>query len=355
MWQPLIWAGRTGPRPGILECLTALVLLVSSGPFAQAEPLHLSGSSWIHDAPTKIAELEGFFRGEGPGIEVSYETSGKASLERLLAGEVDFALAASIPVARALLTAPESEHPEPDDLVVLATVSQSNQTHQILALPERGIEEPGDLAGRRLGVLFDTSAEFFWSVFAPLNGLDAEDVELVDMPLEDMARGLRDGKVDAVVTWDPWVYRIDRDLEPETVTFAGRQIYTLNWLLVTRRGVVERHPDVCDRLLAGYLEANEILFRNPDRAIDLQSAGLDLPADYLASMHDKLIFHLGLNWSVLTNMEQAFDWMSTKLDPAAVSRPGPERYVAPGPMLRVAPRRMLLPNIWQTAETERVR
>lgn len=317
----------------------------------RASTLHLSGSSWIHDAPTRIAELQGYFDGPGPAVTVSYESSGKASLQQLLAGEADFALAATIPVARALLETPRSDRPSPDDLVVLATVSLSNQTHHVLAASDRGIAEPRDLTGRRIGVLSDTSAEFFWSVFAPLHGFSADAAELVDMPPERMSSALRDGSVDAVLIWDPWVFRIERELDVATVRFSQRQIYTLNWLLVTRRRIAEEYPRLCDRLLRGYLEANELLLEHPDRAIALQGQDLDLPAEYVAAMHDKIIYHLGLNWSVLTNMEHAFDWLIAKYDIEGTRRPSPALYVDPRAISRVAPGRMLLPDIGARAAT----
>lgn len=314
----------------------------------QRSIVRISGSSWIHDAPTHVARLQGYFDGPGPVIEVEYQASGRASMDRLLAREVDYALVAATPLAQALL----EQEPEagPDDLVVLATVSLSNQTHHVLAVAERGIFRPADLAGRRVGVLADTSAEFFWSLFAPLHGLSGDAVELVYIPIEQMPEALLAGDLDAVVIWDPWVFRFEQNLELETRRFSQRQIYTLNWLLVSHRDTVENQPAVADRVVGGYLQAVKTILQNPSLARELQTTDTDLPASYLREMEDKIIFHLGLQWSVLIDIEQQLDWFVTKRDMLPVSRPGPERYLAPGPISRVAPERLMLLNIWASAE-----
>lgn len=326
-----------------------LVLLVLISPLnTDATTIRISGSSWVHDAPTRIADANDYFAGDGPTITVTNTTSGKASLDRLMAGEVDFALAAAIPVAQALLSDPAPKRADPDDLVVLAATSLSNQTHHILAATDRGIRHPSNLAGRRVGVLKGTSAEFFWSLFAPLNNFDADSVELVDIPLESMAMALEEGSVDAIVTWDPWLYRQRRDADIETITFSDRQIYTLNWLLISHRRTVRDNPAVVDRILRGYLRAIETLQREPDRAVSaMMAAEENLPLDYVNQINERVIFHLGLNWSVVSNMEQTMDWLIDTRELTGENRPPPELYLAPGALTRVAPDRLMLPNLWQ--------
>lgn len=330
------------------QTMAFLVVLILISPIETgATTIRISGSSWLHDAPTRIADLNGYFAGDGPVITVTDEASGKASLANLMAGETDFALAAAIPVAQALLDDPTPERADPHDLVVLATISLSNQTHHVLAASDRGIRRPNDLAGRRVGVLKGTSAEFFWSLFAPLHGFDADAVTVVDIPLDAMAQALEEGRVDAIVTWDPWLHRQRRDTNIETITLSDRQIYTLNWLLVSRRRTVHENPMVVDRIMRGYRRAIETLHREPDHAIFEMAEEQNLPADYMSQVNERIIFHLGLNWSVVTNMEQAMDWLiSTRgLDTAA--RPSPALYLAPAALARVAPDRLVLPDLWR--------
>lgn len=349
-------SGRGGKR--LLQCLAwlwAWVMIPSATVVSadEAQAVRLAGSSWVHDAPTRIAHLSGYFAGPGPDIVIEEEVSGKASLSRLQAGEADFALVAATPVAHALLQQTAGV-PQADDIVVLATISSSSQTHHVLGVRDRGIHRPSDLRGRHIGMLMDSSAEFYWTQFALLHGLEPGAVHLQNTPIESMAAQLREGTVDAVVIWDPWVFRIERDLQQATVRFSDRQIYTLNWLLVTHRETEEQMPEVCDRLLTAYLRAVQVLHRYPERARELHGYDSDLPDDYLRTLDDRVIFHMGLQWSVLMDIEQQLDWLLAKQGVDPIARPRPEWYLAPGPMRRVAPHRLLMLDIWDDAAQETV-
>lgn len=310
------------------------------------QTVRVSGSSWVHDAPTRVAVLSDYFAGPGPNVVVDQAVSGKASLRKLLKGEADFALVAATPVALALLRQNSRDQPHGDDLVVLANISSSSQTHHVLALKDRGIHRPKDLHGRRVGLLNNSSAEFYWSQFALFHGLQPGEIELKEVGIKAMAEQLNSGEVDAVVTWDPWVYRLERDLPQPTVRFSERQIFTLNWLLVSRRKTVEQSPEVCERILRGYMRAVHALHEHSDRERDLYGYDSDLPESYLRSMEEKIIFHLGLQWSVLMDIEQQLDWLITKLNLDSVARPRPEHYLAPGPLERLAPERVMMLDLW---------
>lgn len=330
----------------IFLCLAAgLLPAMSAASKEPAQPIRLSGSSWVHDAPTRIAALSGYFAGRGPEVVVEQAVSGKASLQRLLKGEADFALVAATPVALALLRQ-GSREPQGDDLVILANISSSSQTHHVLALQESGIQSPEDLRGRRVGLLTNSSAEYYWSQFALFHGLDTGEVEIIAVDVEQKAEQLKDGRLDAVVTWDPWVFRLERDLLQPSVRFSERQIFTMNWLLVSRRKTVEQAPEVCERILRGYLRAVRALHENPDRARRLHGYDSDLPKTYLQTLDDKIIFHLGLQWSVLMDIERQLDWLVAKHDLDAIARPRPEHYLAPWPLERLAPERVMMLNLW---------
>lgn len=340
---------------GYLTWLWVWTLFLLPPLVAAGEPpsVRLSGSSWVHDAPTRVALLSGYFAGPGPDVVVEQAVSGKASLQRLLEGRADFALVAATPVALALLQQDSLNQPQDNDLVVLASISSSSQTHHVLALKDRGILRPEDLRGRRVGLLSNSSAEYYWSQFSLFHGLQPAEVVVKDVGVKDMPELLKNGEIDAVVTWDPWVYRLERDLLEPTVRFSERQIFTLNWLLVSRRKTIEQSPEVCERILRGYLRAVRKLHEQPHHARQLQGYDSDLPESYLQALEDKIIFHLGLQWSVLLDIEQQLDWLIATHNINAATRPRPEHYLAPGPLERLAPERVMMLNIWD-ASTARV-
>lgn len=328
-----------------LAWICGLAGIVSvAGPLARADdgPIRVAGSSWVVDAPTKVADaLRLFPRADGqPEIRVDAYDSGRGALQSLLSGTAEFALAASTPVARALLDAHAGRGPP---LAVLAATSISNQTHALVANPASGIDAPGDLSGRRVGMLFGTSGHFGWYQFAHHHGLPVDAVSLVDLPIVDQHGALRDGRVDAVFNWEPWTTRARESLGAGARVFTTRQLYTVSWLLVTRRDVVERYPGAAERVLAGYAAAMLAIEADLSGALAHHARAIGADPDSLAGQADDVIWGLRLDWPIVADLEAQFSWISDHQEVAADGVPSPADYLYGQPLAAVYPRAITLP------------
>lgn len=334
-------AFRAGCAWPLLSFLLAAAVNAGEG----SEALRLLGSGWVMDAPTKVAqELDYFNRDDAgmaltPPVAVAYANSGKEALARLRAGEAAFALAAPAPVARALLESPRTGNHGGVDIAILASVGLSSRGHYILADRLKGVSEPVDLAGKRVGVMFETSAHFGWSRFARYHGLNDADVVLVDTPIDRQLPMLAKGDLDAVVTWDPWGEQMLAELDGRLAAFSMRPLYSVNWLLLTRREIIDRHPAVTERVLDGYRRAIDFIAAHPERARRIHAVQSGVDATELKALEAGVIWRLGLDWSVLVNMEARFDWLAPTLSP-----PPPSRYLAAGFLGCAAPTRLALPD-----------
>ena len=67
-----------------------------------------------------------------------------------------------------------------------------------------------DLAGMTVGTVTGASAQFFLDETLFLAGVDGAEVDVIHVNPEDSSTTLASGKVDAVVIWEPLVYRIRR-------------------------------------------------------------------------------------------------------------------------------------------------
>ncbi|MEX0707992.1 MAG: ABC transporter substrate-binding protein [Woeseia sp.] len=331
----------------VVRHLSACMLLLAFASPATAEdtkPLRIAGSSWVADAPTKVADQLGAFNPPGitPVIHVVNYDSGKQALASLLAGESDFALAASTPIASELLRSAVAGEPE-STFVVLASVSLSNRTHLIVANGAAGIQEPADLNGRRVGVMLDTSGHFGWQKFAEYHGLETDGITLVDLPVASMAGAVRDGRIDAAAIWQPWASDLQAVLGNDARTFTTRNLYTVSWLLVTRRDVLARLPGSAERVLKGYLEATALIDADPRRARLLHARAHARDPATLEPLEAGIMWALALDWSVLADLESQFLWIAARRGVEAQSAPAPYDYIYARPLLNVAPGRVMLP------------
>lgn len=351
--------GPGSPRARLAPALLWLALVgLLAALFAptpdHADPasVRIGGSDWVADAPTKVAAALALFD-EPQGtqrspVEVVYFESGKESLEALLAGEVDFALLATTPLAIALV----SEPPLAVEPVILASVALSNRTHVVVAAPERGIAAPADLAGRTVGLLGGTSAEFAWAQFAHLHGLEAASVTLLDMPVSALADAVVDGVVDAALLWHPWATELRRRLPGGGVVFSTRSVHTVSWLVVGTRRQVRASPELVERVLAGYLSAVDLIHRQPERARRLHAEAARPPLALLEELEERVIWSVGIDWSVLVNMHSQFTWLGERRG-TRFAIPPPHTYLEPGPLARLAPQSVRLPDYLYFPPSER--
>jgi len=338
----------------LLSLLIAACLLAPAQADNQAQRTYvIAGSGWIGDAPTRIADALGYFNSDQPPanprpIRVSQYNSGKQALEALLRNEVDFALAAPEPVAIALLS-PETEPGDPQqDLVILASLALSNLSHHVVANARQGISLPEDLAGKRIGLVKDSSAHHAWHQFARFHALPDESITLLDLPIDRLGDLLRAGNIDAAVIWDPWTQAIQQSLGPDARVFSTRELHTIDWFLVSRRSTAARHPDITDRVLNAYLQAIDLIYRDPAQAEQVHTRAAARTDLRLGSTDPGMVWRVSLGWSVLANLEAQFQWLRERTDYQTTRIPPPARYLDGAPLLRVAPERVVLPAYFHT-------
>lgn len=322
-----------------------LLLLICPVIAATAQGPRIGGSAWVVDAPTKIAATLGLFdspTGDAPA-RVDYYSSGQHALDALLAGDVEYALAAPVPVAMALLDGVDKPDADLPELRVLASVGLSNQSHYLLVHGRADSASAAELVGRRVGLPVGTSAHFTWATLAQAHGLDEGDVELVDLQPDQHASALAQGEVDAVMTWDPFGKAIVGQLGDRVTLYSTRSLHSVNWLLVTRRDQLVSAPDTTRHILGAYLEAVDLIHRDPQRARALHARATGLPEGALAGMEAGVFWKVTLGWSVMTNLETVLRWQHDLRGRGDRPVPGPEGYLAPAPLHSLRPDAVVLP------------
>jgi len=275
---------------------------------ANADAVRISGVDYLGDLPTKVADHHGLFAAQGIDAVVEYGASGRDNLRALRAGETDFALMALTPLAIDL--AADSNPREPDDPVILASIVHSTRLNQVVALAP-DLDTPTKLSGSRIGLMRGTNAEFVWALFAAYHGIDPATVEIADRAINELPDALKDGEIDAAVLWEPWTSRLRFDVGDRLNTFAGSNIYTAKWVVVTRRDIANREPEQARAVLAAYDAAIDVIRRDPavTAAIYAEEAG-GIP-HALREERSSVLYGLNLDWSLLASLRQQFEWAIT--------------------------------------------
>jgi ABC-type nitrate/sulfonate/bicarbonate transport system substrate-binding protein len=286
-----------GPAAAVLAILIAAVVAWRFWPPpAPVEPLTLAVAAIALGAPLLVADRQGFLAAEGLRATVRHYPTGKSALESMLNGEAEVATVAETPIMFAGLAG--------KPLRVIANIASSTE-HSVVARADRGIREPSDLRGRRIGAALGTTAHYFIHAMLTDQGLEESDVELVDLPVREQAAALAAGRVDAVASFPPYSIQCRRALGERARIFPAGIRYTGYGSLVVAPDLVQRRPEALARLLRAIDRAIEWMRAHPEeaRAILAEATGIEPAA--LQETWDSIRPNLGLDqgFFVLLNAE----------------------------------------------------
>lgn len=335
-------------RPGIVfSVFAALWIWADSAPGADNDVIRIAGSAWVGDGPTKVAvELGLFNQGRSssePVIEVLNLGSGLEAVEMLMRGEVDFALAATTPVALALIGAMDFAAESQRQPLVLTSLALSNQTHKLIVHPDAAIAAPAELRGRRVGIMRNTSSHYGWWQFAAFHDLGDGAVELVHVRVSEMAEALLAGRIDAALIWEPWDQILAEALGKTPRVFELRMLYTVNWLLLAEREFALANPALVERVVRAYHDTVTFMDHQPEQALALHAQHSGLSVDELERRRAGILWRMGMNWSVLVNLGAQFEWLATWPELTGRPIPEPSDYLYGAALSKVAPQLVTLP------------
>jgi ABC-type nitrate/sulfonate/bicarbonate transport system substrate-binding protein len=188
-----------------------------------------------------------------------------------------------------------------------ATRSNADEPLAIVARKDSGIR-PGnieDLKGKRVGVAQAQTSDEYLKMVLTKRGMKYDDVTIVNiMAPPALAPALKEGKVDAVVSWEPF-NTVVLDQVPESYTVIRGGGY-LSYIMVAtaHEPTLQSSPEVIRNFVAGLAEASQYTRQHRDEAVAIfvkWVPGLD-PA-----VGRKAIQHISYDPRVSRPVMQAFE------------------------------------------------
>jgi NitT/TauT family transport system substrate-binding protein len=251
-----------------------------------------------------IAKVQGLFDDEGVDVELVQVPNSRASVAAVATGTVDLGSSFEMPLLRAAL--------EGKSLVVVTELHSSLSKTSVVYRLASGIRRPEDLAGRKIGILVGTSAEFVLDLLLSSRGIPLSSVNAVDLPWDKHREAMVNGDVDAVVTWGPMATELVASRDVPMSVFTTDFYTEINSLIGARQRVVEKREAIVRTLRA--LKRSQDFFReNPVRSREIALRFIAPRAKYGTSLFwDKMSPHIGLSSVLLTTLKDEAEWLRRK-------------------------------------------
>lgn len=291
----------------LLAASLAVIILASvpgcSRP-TKPQKVTMAVASWPGSAPAYVAHAKGFFLYEGLDLTIVPEASGKSALAAVLAGEADFVGVTDTPIVRAIL---DGEKP-----AIIATTAVVNTSVVAVARKDRGIAGVTDLPGKRVGLPMGTTAEFFLHMYLTTSHVDPGTVMVVDVAPDAVTGELASGNVDAICVWAPYSTMAQEEIDGNAVVLSDPNVYVSTWNMVVRQDYARGNPQAVQAFLRAIVKANAFISDHPDEAHDIYSDYTGTAREFHQGDWDQYEFSVGLDQSLVLNMEDQARWMAQR-------------------------------------------
>ncbi len=207
-----------------------------------------------------IAQENDFFKKHNVNVGLVDFQLGREAIAALNEGSIDLATTYITPFTNQILSG--------KNLIILGTLANLSNNFVLVANKQSGINSLGDMTGKRIGVIRNTSSEYFLNQFLAFQGISKEEVILVDMKLEEAIESLRLGTIDAMSLWNPYVYQAKEVLDDNYIEFRS-DFYHDATILVANAEFVQSQPQTVQSLVAGLSEAALFFEQDPTESISI--------------------------------------------------------------------------------------
>jgi NitT/TauT family transport system substrate-binding protein len=228
-------------------------------------PLKVTLPTWTGYGPLFLAKEKGFFEKHGVNVELSIIEGLAERKQALAGGQVDgMATALDVQVTLAAAGIP---------MQIVWLLDDSHGGDGIIVKKE--INSVADLKGKK--VAFEqgsTSHMLLLSALKQANMTD-KDVEMVQMSAGDAGAAFVAGKVDAAVTWEPWLSKASQangKILVSTKELSGIIVDTVGF----KKDVIEKRPEDIKAFVAAMAEAMDYWKQHEEESNKIMAQGLKI-------------------------------------------------------------------------------
>jgi NitT/TauT family transport system substrate-binding protein len=251
---------------GPIALAAAFLFAVSPAAAQTGIKFSLDGRLEGPEALVLLPEDKGYFKGEGLELTIDDAASPLEPITRVAAGSHDMAIADINALIRY-----RDQHPAAPIKAVFMVYNKP--AYAIVARKSRGVTEPKELEGKKLGAPPAGSTIAQWPLFAKLNAIDVAKVAIENIGIPVRAPMLAAGQIDAALgsSFRLYVDLKDRGVPVDDIVLMPMANYGLklygNAIVVNSKFAAEK-PEAVKAFLRAFLRGLKETIRRPGDAVE---------------------------------------------------------------------------------------
>jgi ABC-type nitrate/sulfonate/bicarbonate transport system substrate-binding protein len=280
--------------------LSSFVYLNSQKPYSGAiESITVGMQSQEINSLIYIANDQQYFNSQGLNVTIKTYPSSLAAVNDMLKGEVDISTASEFVLA--------SEALSDQNLRAVATIDKNTQI-SVVGLKDRGIENISDLAGKKIGVFSNGIVEFYLGQFLEANGMNINQVTLVDYSSLNVTDALANGTFDAVIVGRSTFDNIQSVFGNSIVVWPAQNEQLSYYNAYCTQSFSVAHPELIKRFLNSLLQAEHYVIDDPEKAKAVIQNQLKYSDHIVSEIWSQNMFSVSLDQSLLSAMTAEAQW-----------------------------------------------
>lgn len=249
--------------------LAALLLGMAVLPLAPSRPaladtVKIAHSTWVGYGPLYIARDKGFFKQNGVDVDLVLMEDPKERFPTLMADRIQM-IASTVDTALLYMKTPA-------DFKYVVAIDDSDGGDGIVA--KKDIKTIADLKGKRVGVSEGSVSDFYLNVLLARAGLKESDLQTVNMTAADAGGAFVAQRVDAAVTWEPWLSRGKSAAFGHLLVDSSSTPGLITDVIIVKTDWAKAHTKDVAAVVKSWNEAVAYYEAHPDESIAIMAKGV---------------------------------------------------------------------------------
>jgi NitT/TauT family transport system substrate-binding protein len=255
-----------------------LLLIAFAGcgkrPPEAATPIRLGLVTWIGYGPFYVAKEKGFFKENNVEVDLQRIEGDVERRAAIASGRLE-GIALTLDAMIVLRT-----HDIP--LKTIMAIDASNGGDGIVAVTS--IKKVEDLNGRQIAFPSGLPSHFFLYSVLKEHNLRMSAIKPVAMDADQAGAAFASGKIDAAVTWEPWLSRATEVGRGHVLVDSKQFPGTIEDVLFMREDVISKRSRELDGIVRAWYKAVDYVSSNPDESKSIMAKSLGLPEDKISKL-----------------------------------------------------------------------